>query len=339
MKILLTTIHPAPYIDKWIEVLEQNHKVDVLYVERKNAEKTWKDFTVKDPYYYDEFSLLKLLRFFKKYDFVLFGGWYVKQNILYSQLLKLSKTKTAFFSDHPEEKKISFFTKQLKKIIINSANYLFVTSESVKDYFLKNYNVSKNNVKIFPYAHNYDFEVQPNSDSGKIKIFIANRFIERKGHHIVLQSFEILKEKQLLDSFDITIAGGGELYEFYKDKYLALSDYIKIYEWIENDDYISYLKSSDIYLHASIFEPFGIPPLDAMQLGKIVIVSDGVKSLNTFLNRSKGLIIYSATNAYSLANILEEMTHRNFKGWGKQNSRIIKEYYSPQILLRAFQDL
>jgi glycosyltransferase involved in cell wall biosynthesis len=227
----------------------------------------------------------------------LFGGWNIKQNILYSRLLRFSRTKTGFFSDHPDDNKNSFLKKLIKTLIIKSADYLFVTSESAQKYFTANFNISKGKIKIFPYAHNYDFEYQPNNQNDKIKIFIANRFIERKGHHIVLESFRLLREKMLLDSFDIVIAGGGEQYKFYKDKYLKLSEFINVYEWIENDEYISHLKSSNIYLHASIFEPFGIPPLDAMQLGKVVIVSDGVKSLNTFLNRSKGLMIYPANEA------------------------------------------
>lgn len=37
--------------------------------------------------------------------------------------------------------------------------------------------------------------------------------------------------------------------------------------------------NTDVFIHASIFEPFGIPPIDAMKCGKVLVCSKGIKSV------------------------------------------------------------
>ncbi|WP_262148722.1 glycosyltransferase family 4 protein [Chryseobacterium foetidum] len=336
MRILITTNHPAPYIDKWLEVLSMNHQVDALYFKKKSSEKEWKNYRVKDAFYNDDFSFRDLLCFFKTYDFIVFGGWFKKINILYCVLLKFTNTKTAFFTDYPEIENQGKFHSFIKKRIIESADYLFAASYSTKEFFIEKYRIKDSKVRVFPYAHNFEFESEPNVIFDKIKIFIANRFIERKGYKIVIDSFRVLKEVNKLDEFEITIVGGGPQYNFYKNEFKKLSDNIVVKEWIEDETYIKYMKASNIYIHASIFEPFGIPPLDALQLNKIVIVSDGVKSLNHIKGKVNNPIIYNSTDHEELSNILINISivchNLNTE---ESNHKIITEMYNAHTLLRA----
>jgi len=79
------------------------------------------------------------------------------------------------------------------------------------------------------------------------------------------------------------------------------------------------MDNCDVYLHASLFEPFGIPPLDAVQRGKNVIVSDGVKSMVDLDFISHKVQIYPANDYMALfvclKNIVEtkERLYIDFK--------------------------
>ena len=42
--ILLTTNHPAPYIDEWVKILRKEYEVDVVYRWRKDQYKQWSNF-------------------------------------------------------------------------------------------------------------------------------------------------------------------------------------------------------------------------------------------------------------------------------------------------------
>ena len=57
-KILFTTNHPAPYIDKQVDILRRNFSVDIVYKKRKDNYKKWKGFSGFKGKYYDEMSLL-----------------------------------------------------------------------------------------------------------------------------------------------------------------------------------------------------------------------------------------------------------------------------------------
>lgn len=57
--ILLTTNHPAPYIDNWVKILRKEYEVDVVYRWRKDQYKQWANFQGTKGLFYDEISLLE----------------------------------------------------------------------------------------------------------------------------------------------------------------------------------------------------------------------------------------------------------------------------------------
>lgn len=127
----------------------------------------------------------------------------------------------------------------------------------------------------------------------KINIFIANNFVERKGYSILMEAFTLLKQNNLIDKFNIVIAGTGVLFEKYSKEFMNLSSNIILLGWIEQEEYLFNMNNCDVYIHASLFEPFGIPPLDAMARGKLLIVSDGVKSTDRIIEDSINGYVYS----------------------------------------------
>ena len=64
-----------------------------------------------------------------------------------------------------------------------------------------------------------------------------------------------------------------------------------------------------MFIHASTFEPFGIPPIDAMKYGKLVIASDGVKSISDIIVNGENGFMFHAGNSEELAQMLMQVIH------------------------------
>lgn len=77
--------------------------------------------------------------------------------------------------------------------------------------------------------------------------------------------------------FHFIILGHGEEEGKYKEIAESLDMDIEFYGWTEPEKYQRFMDETDVYIHPSIEEPFGIPPIDAMGRKKVVIVSDASK--------------------------------------------------------------
>lgn len=316
-KILFTTSHPAPYWDIIYNQVAEKSEITVYYNRSKDVDKAWKKQNNVQGKLVSETDFFEKLRDIKKCDFAVLGGWGQKSNLLFMFMLLILKKQFAFFSDVPDAGSITPLKRRLKKSFFKMVPFLYVTGSTSKNHYQKYYNISDEKIVIFPYGVNLpnidrvsticsirECELRNNS---LINIFIANRFLERKGYKTLLRAFTLLKEKSLLSNFSITIAGQGEQFDQYRKKLTSLDQRIRLVGWVELDEYENFLKEADIYIHASYFEPYGIPVIDAMANGKSVIASDGVMSAIDNIKSGENGFIYSKFNANELSDILEYM--------------------------------
>lgn len=345
MKVIFNTVHPAPYMDRLTDYLiNKGIEVECWYFYATTVEKGWKNYKVQDIHLYKDVSFFRRIQLFSKADLIIFA-WGNVTNYIMAFFLYLLKVKFVFYMDHPdsETSKIKGVVGYIKRIMLNLSTAVFPASYSCADYISKIYNIKKDKIKLFPYTHSKDSNRIEECNNYRKKalalgdkpcLLIASRFIERKGYSIVLKAFKELKNLNLLDSFDIIILGSGEKYEYYKRELMSLSKRIKFMGWVENEDYENILLNCDIYLHPSLFEPFGIPPLDAMVRNKFLIVSDGVKSTDIFKRiNCEGVLVYPATDAKTLSRLLcNVLQNKNFiyKN-AEHNSELCERYYSIDI--------
>lgn len=318
--VLFTTIHPAPYMDIIIRSLKNEHNVQVLYKCEIDKYKRWKLYKGENGLFFSNMSFISLFRKVRNSKFVILGGWNSIMSLEIILLSILLHKKIAVFSDCPRSirSKYSFFIK--KYILFNLIDYLFCATHATADFYSKYYNFNRKNMRFFPYGITFPSEsnlchINKFNEGGHIKIFIANNFYKRKGYSVVLKAFEILNNQNMLEKFDITIAGVGEESLFYRNKLSKLSRSIHFLDWLEPDEYYKYLDQTDIYIHASLFEPFGIPPLEAMARGKIVIVSDAVQSTCRLIKNGENGYLYSSYSPNELAEILRNISLGNISNY------------------------
>ncbi len=315
-KISMITSHPAPYMDVVFEKLASAYNLDVYYNHSKSKDKSWKNQNYTKGQNVKSFkeSVMAFNKILKS-DFVIVGGWSYKFNIILIFLLITFRKKFAVTSDVPEVHRINKIKRVIKTNIFKLIPYFFLTGRSCKEHYMKYYNITDEKIKIFPYGIIFpnkkeimDINKKRKNDilnqNNKIKILIANRFIKRKGYEVIEESFKRLKALELLSEFEITIIGNGELYEKYKTIFSNISKEIKLLGWVEIDEYEKLLNNCDIYIHASLFEPYGIPIIDGMIRGKLVIASNGVMSAIDFIENHYNGFIYDSNKASELSEIL-----------------------------------
>lgn len=74
-KVLLTTNHPAPYINRWIEKMNLYYDTDVLYYAEKAKVKAWKRFSPYQGEIISKMGFVKLTNYVSHADLVILGGW------------------------------------------------------------------------------------------------------------------------------------------------------------------------------------------------------------------------------------------------------------------------
>ena len=311
-KVLLITEHPAPYWDVTISSLAERLDLNVAYCERRVNSKPWKNILEKERDT-ERFGFLNMLRLVFKHKNVLLGGYYRLDLALIFLFSIILKRRIFLFTDVPSEHKRSWLVKTLKGLLYSRCDLFLVSGKKGIDILMRNYNVNKNRIIYFPYGWS-SFE-SIDVDNKVIKILVANRFIERKGYEVFYQSIlKLLESKyEKYYEFEINIIGNGPLFEVYKEKMNKLKCLnIKFHGWVEYLDYVKLLKETHIFVHPSLFEPFGVPVCEAMCLGKVVVVSDGVMSGFDFVKHGVNGFLYDKNSAFDLAAILKSLISNEF---------------------------
>ena len=314
-EIMFYNAIPMPHsllLQKKLE--EAGYKVNFWYYRNLTDLYPWKELNSNVDYYvftgrFKDFVLLT--KHFVKSKLIVVTGFHTIVHIIISFTSVFSRKKLAIWFDVPEFKEISalnFHKELLKKFFVYTSDYLFVTGKTGCNIFRERFNIKDSKIVDFPYlGHIFTKEETRTYDGqsqGKVRIFISNRFEARKGYKILYEALNVL-DQNIKDKFSIRIAGAGSEFEFYKEKFDQLDSDVLLLGWISYDEYLYEMKNTDIFIHASLHEPFGIPPIDAMSCGKLLIGSNGVYSCLDRIENNKNGFIYDKNDYKRLASILE----------------------------------
>ena len=340
-KILYTTSHPAPYIEPLLALLRERYELTVVYRHRGHEYKKWRGFEPSEALYYEDLSLTAFLRLVRRQDLSIIGGWLDGWSRVALLLSPFFRAKVAMFSDCPESYRLTRLKVLLKKLfLLQGIDYLFGACQAACDFYGSVYGMPDIKLKLFPYytrvCTNDDLEqrtaVKKNVErKHSAQIFVANAFLPRKGYDTLLAALRILAEKGKLSRYSLTVAGDGDLFPEMRQEISALMPSARFLGWIEAQEYEKYMDECDIFIHASSFEPFGIPPLDAMHRGIMLISSDGVMSVKGLIDNGRNGWLFSSGNAVELSAILSELDLESVAAIGAAGKLTVDAAYNEQI--------
>lgn len=188
---------------------------------------------------------------------------------------------------------------------VNKSIKIITISNFSKKDILANYNISESKVKVIPLGIDLpDFFKQKEINLGKFNLskpffLFIGRIEKKKNLDFLITTWQnFLKINQ---NFDLVLAGSdGYGSQEIKNKYQNLKS-VKFLGYISEQEKISLLKSCHSFIFPSIFEGFGLPVLEAMATGCLVLSAD-----NTSLSEVGGQAVwyFASNNSKALLNLL-----------------------------------
>lgn len=203
----------------------------------------------------------------------------------------------------------------LKKTCMR-ADHIITISEFSKREIIKYMKVPSDKISIMPcgvdlsiYHPNY---TKKEIDRVKKKYNIENDYMlylgtlePRKNIERLVEAYSILKRNMCTPPKLVLAGKKGWLYDtiFKKIELYRLKEDIIFTDYVENEDVPILLNGANIFIFPSIYEGFGLPPLEAMACGTPVIVSNEA-SLPEIVGDAGYLV-----NPYSIEELVYAMEH------------------------------
>lgn len=176
---------------------------------------------------------------------------------------------------------------------------IIADSESTKEDLITCYRIPKEKITTIPVAADKIYSKLPECDVQKIRekyslfipfVLYVGTIEPRKNIILILEAFSHLQKS--IPDLELVIAGKkGWYYEeiFQKLNTLHIQNKVKFLGYVPLPDLPGLYNAATIFVYPSLYEGFGIPPLEAMQCGTPVITSN-VSSLPEVMGE-KGLMV------------------------------------------------
>lgn len=206
--------------------------------------------------------------------------------------------------------------KEILKFLIEKGlkkcNKVVAISEEAKKGAIESFNVPEDKIVVIPPGIDTGVYKPLNirkRDKSKLRLFFCGGISRRKGTENLLKALKLLKKKTAVE---LWLAGLTHplfpLNQILKE--LNLTNEVKYFGFISNTELNQLYNEVDIFVMPSIFEGYGIPPLEALSCGTKVVCSK-MPSIEPF----REFITLTDTNPQSIAdNILKAVDKKvNFK--------------------------
>lgn len=246
----------------------------------------------------------------KNYDFIhshMFQAQYLVaiDNALSRKHKK--KIVTTEHSTHNRRRKKQYLP--IEKFIYKQYQYVIAISKGVETSLI-NWIGPKLKTEVIPNGimlPQYDSSNLTNNERCKlskkdtVKICMVGRLTASKNQQMLIDLISVLPNKYVL-----TLVGGGEKLELLKSYANDKNVEARVFFMGQCDDVTAYLKKTDLYIHASNWEGFGLAVVEAMSLGLPVLASniDGLKDIVKDVG-----IVFENGNVEELKNIVLELEH------------------------------
>lgn len=172
------------------------------------------------------------------------------------------------------------------KLIKDRVDAIITDSMNTKNDCIKHLNIPEDKIKVVPLAA--DTQYKPLSNIEKVKkelkikfnlkmpfILCVGTLEKRKNLPTLFEAFSKLKNNGVKHKLVIVGMKGwkyGEIFETLSK--LNLNDDVIFTGYIPDEDLVKFYNAADLFVYPSLYEGFGLPPLEAMACGTPVITSN-----------------------------------------------------------------
>jgi glycosyltransferase involved in cell wall biosynthesis len=235
----------------------------------------------------------------------------------------------------------NMYRRHVVKRLIRKVSQIITVSHFSKKDIVKELGIDPDKIEVIWESYNEEYgknkDLIPIENERYILCLGAND--PRKNTNMIIEVFADLAKSDLVDKLVIVGFNSWQSSKAYKlavDKKLA--DKIVFKDYISDNQLVNYYKFASLFLYVSLYEGFGIPPLDAMACGCPVVASD-VTSIPEIVGEA-GLLVspYSKDEIYNACvelindrSLREQLVAKGFErikafSWGKMSQDILDVY-------------
>ena len=165
----------------------------------------------------------------------------------------------------------------IEKDGMNNADHIITVSNLTRKTVIEKYGINPEKVTtvhnaVEPLSEELLNVEMPPGKHNKVVTFLGRITMQKGPEYFVEAAAQVLKK---VDNVQFVMAGGGDMME--KMIRLAarrnIADRFHFAGFLRGKEVYELLKASDVYIMPSVSEPFGISPLEAMQMGVPSIIS------------------------------------------------------------------
>lgn len=160
----------------------------------------------------------------------------------------------------------------IEKKGIANADIIITVSSFMKDKIIENYSISPDKIKIIPNSSTLSTGTSP-AEREKGLVLYCGRLTGQKGvEYLFLAAKDVIKVKRYA-KFVIIGKGHIEKQLYNLAELLDIKDHVHFKGFIPAERICQYYKKAEVVVIPSVYEPFGITVLDALEAGAPVIMT------------------------------------------------------------------
>ena len=295
MKVLITTNVPSPYMVNFFQLLGLECDLTVIFEINNSTERNgrWNNLIFKN---FNGF-ILKSMRFSKdsglsfgilkhiikhKNDLIIIQNSTTPTGILSIFFMNFMKITYVVFSEGGFANKGRPMRSLVKRYLFNSPKFI-LSSSTMGDHYFYSYGVSSSKIIRTPFSSilNKDIIANPidNSEKKMLRknlnnlsryiVLMVGRFIEIKAFHRII---ELWPDKS--ENVTLLIIGEGPMEEEYKKIIRKKNNNVVIDSFKSFNTLQNYYKFSDVFLHPTTSDVWGLVINEAMAMGLPVVATD-----------------------------------------------------------------
>jgi glycosyltransferase involved in cell wall biosynthesis len=187
------------------------------------------------------------------------------------------------FSETHEKGRV-LMHKYLFPLILKKSDKIISISHHTKNDIIKHFKIPEDNIKVIHLAANENYKPLNENEINNIKqkynlnypfILYVGTLEPRKNIPTLLKAFYKLKKQGIKHKLVITGKKGWKYKSIFETiEKLNLQKDVIFTGYVPDEDLPALYNAADLFVYPSIYEGFGLPPLEAMQCGTPVITSN-----------------------------------------------------------------
>lgn len=173
------------------------------------------------------------------------------------------------YLENPEwfSKSFYYYYKNLVPRVVKNARHIITVSDFSKKEILNKIHIESNKVSVIYNAVDIALPCKQKERQGRFALFVGS-MDPRKNMHRLLNA-----AKYLSDDFTLVVVGGAAK-SFARDSGQYTQERIRFEGYVSDVRLIELYTHAEAFVYPSLYEGFGIPPLEAQAFGIPVLVSD-----------------------------------------------------------------